>query len=185
MRTPVFVFGMLLVIGMIGAIESLAAEQPYAKSNTKAEKSLSITSPSFKNNQMIPKKFTCDGENISPPLKFKNIPKDAKSLALIVDDPDAPKGTFNHWVAWHISAKKTKISEGEKGKMSEGLNDLGQKGYFGPCPPSGTHRYHFKIYALDFDVDISENSKSKDLLAAIQNHTIQTAMLTGKYSRTG
>lgn len=174
MRRLIFAFVILLVLGMVVPHHTLAAE---------TKTMLSISSPAFKHNESIPKKYTCDGENISPPLKIKNIPKNTKSLALILDDPDAPSGTFTHWIAWHISPKKTQISEGEKGKISEGLNGLSQKGYFGPCPPTGTHHYHFKLYALDSDVDISEKSKKKDLIAAIKSHTIQSATLIGKYSR--
>lgn len=150
-----------------------------------AETKMTITSQAFKNSDTIPKKYACDGKNISPPLQFKNIPKNAKSLAIIMDDPDAPMGTFNHWIAWGISPKKHQISEGEKGKISEGMNGLGQKGYFGPCPPTGTHRYYFKLYALDSDIDISEKSKKKELQIAIDKHTLQSATLMGKYAKTG
>jgi Raf kinase inhibitor-like YbhB/YbcL family protein len=170
------IFALLIISALVLVVphHALAAEKKTM---------LAISSPTFKHNESIPKKYTCDGENISPPLKIKNIPMNAKSLALILDDPDAPGGTFTHWIAWHISPKKTQISEGEKGKISEGLNGLGQKGYFGPCPPSGTHHYHFKLYALDSDVDISEKSKKKDLLIAMKSHTIQSATLIGTYSR--
>ena len=177
MKWAVFVLA-ILVLGMISVAENSA----FAQSKKTV---MVLSSPAFKNNEKIPKKYACDGQSISPQLKFQNIPKNAKSLALILDDPDAPKGTFNHWVAWHISPKKTQIAEGEKGKITEGLNGVGQKGYFPPCPPSGTHRYIFKLYALDSDVDISDKSKSKDLRAAILNHIIQTATLTGKYSKGG
>lgn len=182
MKSAVFVFAIILC-GIISMPGSMAFAQTQA--NTHAKTTLTLSSPAFKNNGMIPKKYACDGENISPQLKIANIPKNTKSLALTLDDPGAPKGTFNHWVIWHISPKKTQISEGEKGKISQGLNGVGLKGYFGPCPPSGTHKYVFKIYALDFDADISEKSKSKDLRTAIANHIIQTATLTGKYSKSG
>lgn len=148
-----------------------------------AQTGLTITSSAFKNNEFIPKKYTCDAQNISPPLQIKNVPKNTKSLALIVDDPDAPKGTFTHWIAWGISPTKHLISEGEKGKISEGLNGLDKQGYFGPCPPSGIHHYNFKMYALDSKIDISEKSHKAQLQAEIQNHIIQSATLTGKYSR--
>lgn len=184
MRAIVFA---ILVFGIISVSGNAAFAQSEVKAqvNIQGKTTLTLSSPAFKNNEMIPKKYTCDGQNISPQLKITNIPKKTKSLALILDDPGAPKGTFNHWVIWHISPKKTQISEGEKGKVSEGLNGIGQKGYFGPCPPSGTHKYTFKLYALNSDVDISEKSKSKDLRAAIANHIIQTATLVGKYSKAG
>jgi len=174
MRRIVFAIVLALVLSTIPSLQNVFA----------VEAKFSISSQAFKNNESIPKKYTCDGQNISPPLQFKNIPKNTKSLVLIVDDPDAPKGTFNHWIAWNISPKKHQIAEGEKGKISEGLNGLDKKGYFGPCPPSGTHRYNFKLYALDSDLDISEKSKKKELVVAIKNHIIQSATLTGKYSRT-
>ena len=144
---------------------------------------MKLSSTAFENNGKIPKKYTCDGQNISPPLKISNIPKNTKSLALIRDDPDAPRGTFTHWVIWGISPKKTQISEGEKKGFSEGVTGLGKPGYVGLCPPSGVHRYLFKLYALDFPVDISTKSTKQELLSTIQNHIIQTVTLTGKYSR--
>ena len=144
---------------------------------------MTVTSQAFKNNEFIPKKYTCDGKNISPPLTIRNVPRNTKSLVLIVDDPDTSGGTFNHWIAWNISPKKHQISEGEKGKFSEGMNGFQKQGYFGPCPPSGIHRYLFKIYALDSQIDISEKSQKDLLQSLIQNHFIQSATLSGKYTR--
>jgi Raf kinase inhibitor-like YbhB/YbcL family protein len=143
---------------------------------------LKISSPAFKQYEQIPKKFTCNGDNVSPPLKIENIPQKTKSLALIVDDPGAPAGTFTHWLVWNISPTKTNLSVGEKNAISQGTNDFGNSKYAGPCPPSGTHWYFFKLYALDSKIDISVKSKKKDLVAAMQNHIIQTATLIGKYS---
>jgi hypothetical protein len=190
-----FVFASsILVLGII-AIPQLASAQYYSQYYDKSDASkavkkaqekkpmIKISSPVFKNNEMIPKKFTCDGENISPPLKIENIPQSTKSLALIVDDPDAPKGTFVHWIVWGISPKQTQFSVGEKGKFSQGTNDAGKQGYIGPCPPSGTHRYMFKIYALDTKIDISAKSKKKDLQNVINGHILQSTTLIGKYSR--
>ncbi len=143
---------------------------------------LKISSPAFKDGGIIPKKFTCDGQNISPPLKIENVPKNAKVLVLVVDDPDAPRGTFTHWLVWNIPTKTTKLLVGQKG-FSQGTNDAGTLGYAGPCPPSGTHRYYFSIYALDSQLDLSTKSKRKDLQTNIQNHIIQKATLLARYSR--
>ncbi|TBR26076.1 MAG: YbhB/YbcL family Raf kinase inhibitor-like protein [Candidatus Nitrosotenuis sp.] len=144
---------------------------------------MKISSTAFANNGKIPKKYTCDGTGVSPPLKISSVPKNAKSLALILDDPDAPKGTFTHWVIWGISPKKTQFAEGEKKGFVEGTTGVGKQGYFAPCPPSGVHRYVFKLFALDSQVDISTKSKKQELVSTMQNHIIQTATLVGKYSR--
>lgn len=144
---------------------------------------MQITSSAFTNNGSIPSKYTCDGEDISPPLSFVNIPKNAKSIALIMDDPDAPVGTFVHWVVWNISPDKTTISEGEKLPAIQGRTDFGKIGYGGPCPPSGTHRYFFKLYALDNILGLTEGSTKQDLEKAMINHIIDQAKLIGKYSR--
>jgi hypothetical protein len=179
MRVIVFLVVFFILLGMINT-------QSFAQYDTKnpikqSVKAMKISSV-FENNGKIPKKYTCDGANVSPPLKISNVPKNAKSLALILDDPDAPSGTFTHWVAFGISPKKTQFVEGEKKGFIEGITGLGKPGYVGPCPPSGVHRYFFKLYALDFLVDSSTKSK-QELITAMQNHIIQTATLAGKYSR--
>ena len=111
------------------------------------EVGMKLTSPEFKHNEFIPKKFTCQGQDISPALIIEDVPLEAKALALIVDDPDAPMGTWVHWVVFDIPVT-SRINEGQiPGK--QGINDFGRKNYGGPCPPSGTHRYFFKLYALD------------------------------------
>ncbi|HDG61703.1 MAG TPA: YbhB/YbcL family Raf kinase inhibitor-like protein [Thermotoga sp.] len=146
----------------------------------------------FKNNEVIPKKYTCEGENVSPPLQVSSIPKDTKCLAIIVDDPDAPVGTFVHWVAWSIPPVE-KIPEGipkkekvEKPlKMVQGRNDFGKIGYDGPCPPRGhgVHHYHFKIYALDTLLDLPPGSTKKDLEKAMKGHVICWGELIGTFER--
>lgn len=107
-------------------------------------KDLSIKSPSFEPNELIPKKYTCDGQDINPPLTIEGTPKEAKTLVLIVDDPDAPSGTFDHWIVWNILPSTSKIGENTV-PGTEGMNGARQMGYFGPCPPSGTHRYFFRF----------------------------------------
>lgn len=173
-------FSILLCIGTQNL--AFAQDDKYPVKSNVSTKTMKISS-AFENNGKIPKKYTCSGANVSPPLKISNVPKNAKSLALILDDPDAPSGTFTHWVVWGMSPKKTQIGEGEKKGFTEGVTSVGKTGYVGPCPPSGVHRYVFKLYALDFPVDISTKSTKQELLSTIQNHIIQTATLTGKYSR--
>ncbi|TFF84411.1 YbhB/YbcL family Raf kinase inhibitor-like protein, partial [Candidatus Heimdallarchaeota archaeon] len=123
-----------------------------------------LSSPVFKHNGSIPKKYTCQGEDISPPLKIANIPDKTKSLVLIVDDPDAPVGTWIHWLAWDIDPKITNIEEASTPKGATiGKNSWGKNEYGGPCPPKGEHRYFFKLYALDKTLNINSRKKKSYL----------------------
>ena len=142
---------------------------------------MKLTSPEFGNNGSIPSKFTCDGEDVNPELIVDDIPRDAGSLALIVDDPDAPMGTWVHWVVYDMPAI-SKIDEGAvPGK--QGINDFGKKDYGGPCPPSGRHRYFFKLYALDKKLDLDEGIDKKALEKAMDGHILARAELVGLYQR--
>ncbi len=141
-----------------------------------------IESPAFEANQTIPKKFTCDGEDLSPPLNIQNIPQGAKSLVLIVEDPDAPRGIFVHWLAWNIDPSSTQLSEGTM-PPSQGRNDFGELDYRGPCPPSGEHRYFFKLYALDTKLDLPAGSNKQQLENAMKGHILGKAELMGLYHR--
>ena len=145
-------------------------------------KELIIKSPVFQHNTPIPKKYTCDNQDINPPLSVEGTPKEAKSLTLVVDDPDAPGGTFDHWVVWNIPPSTNKILEHTVPGM-EGLNSARQKGYMGPCPPSGTHRYFFKVYALDTELSLGAKSTKRDLEKAMQGHTVAKGELIGLYHR--
>lgn len=147
------------------------------------EESMKIASTAFANEKTIPAEYTCDGEDLSPPLTITGVPGNAKSLALIMDDPDAPVGTFTHWVVWNISPQKTQFAKGEQLQFQQGKTDFGSTGYGGPCPPSGTHRYFFKLYALDSMLDLKAGSTKKDLEKAMTAHIIEQASLIGKYSR--
>ena len=144
---------------------------------------MKITSSVFQQGGNIPSKFTCDGADTSPPLQIQEVPPTAKSLVLIVDDPDAPSGLFTHWIIWNISPQASTIAEGSAPKGVEGMNDFGKSGYGGPCPPSGTHRYFFKIFALDKELDLPAGSKRAQLDAAIKGHVIAQGELMGRYSR--
>ncbi len=144
----------------------------------------------FKSGGDIPRKYTCDGSNVSPGLKVFNVPEDAKTLAIIVDDPDAPIGTFVHWVAWNISVngREVEIPEAvprENSFMLQGLNDFRRMGYDGPCPPPGhsKHRYHFKVYALDTTLTLRPGARKKDLERAMKGHILDQAEIVGLYGR--
>jgi Raf kinase inhibitor-like YbhB/YbcL family protein len=143
---------------------------------------LRVKSPAFEQGKLIPKKYTCDGQDINPPLTIEGIPKETKTLVLALDDPDAPSGTFDHWIVWNIPASTNKIAENSvPGK--EGFNSAGQTGYMGPCPPSGTHRYFFKVYALDTELALGIGAKKKDAEKAMQGHVLAKGELMGIYRR--
>lgn len=144
---------------------------------------MKITSPAFQNNTKMPSKYTCDGEEINPPLSFADIPANAKSLVLIMDDPDAPSGTWVHWILFNINPKITSVEEGSiPSESKEGITSFGKTGYGGPCPPPGTHRYFFKLYALDATLNLTNPDKA-DLEKAMQGHILDSAELIGLYSR--
>jgi len=144
---------------------------------------MKLTSPAFANGGNIPAKYTCDGQDISPPLKISDVPQGTKSLALIMDDPDAPMGTFIHWVMWNIPPDTTEIKEGVAPKCVQGVTDFGRMGYGGPCPPSGTHTYRFELVALDQEISLPEGYDLKQLRRAIERHIITRVVLTGSYRR--
>ena len=147
---------------------------------------MQLKSPAFSQNGVVPAKYTCDGQNISPPLQIAETPENAKSLVLICDDPDAPGKTWTHWTVWNIDPTTTEIVEGKTPAGStQGVTDFGEVGYGGPCPPSGTHRYFFKLYALDTSLNIPYQAKKEDIEKAMAGHVIDQAQLTGVYSRKG
>ncbi len=143
---------------------------------------LKVKSSAFQHNEPIPKKYSCDGEETNPPITIEGTPKEAKSLALVMDDPDASSGTFDHWVVWNIPPSTTKIAENSS-PGTEGLNSARQVGYASPCPPSGTHRYFFKVYALDTELKLSAKSTKRDLEKAMQGHILARGELIGLYRR--
>jgi Raf kinase inhibitor-like YbhB/YbcL family protein len=145
---------------------------------------LMISSPVFENNGLIPGKYTCEGKNVNPELFIGNIPPAAKSFALIVDDPDAPTGTWVHWVVWNIPPATKEIRENSlPSGASEGLNDFRRHEYRGPCPPSGTHRYFFTLYALDTLLNLPPNATKTDLEKAMAGHVIEHSEIVGLYKR--
>jgi Raf kinase inhibitor-like YbhB/YbcL family protein len=144
-------------------------------------KELIISSSAFERNKLIPAKYTCDGANVNPPLQIEGIPEEAKALVLIVEDPDASMGLWIHWVVWNIPPEST-ISENSIPGI-EGLNSGKKRKYGGPCPPSGTHRYFFKVYALDTRLELKGDSQKREVEKAIENHVLAEGELVGLYSR--
>lgn len=146
--------------------------------------SLKLTSRAFSPGGKIPKKYTCDGSNTSPPLHIDNSPKSAKSVVLIVEDPDAPGGTWTHWVLWNINPKTTEISENSMPPDAiAGTNDFANTRYGGPCPPAGMHRYYFKVYAVDIIISLPSSSKKAAVEKAMAGHIVAKSSLIGTYSR--
>ena len=142
---------------------------------------MKITSPAFTHNAMIPRKYTCQGKDISPPLTISDIPESTLSLALIVDDPDAPVRTWDHWLIWNI--KPTGEIKENSAPGTQGKNSWGRQDYGGPCPPSGTHRYFFQLYAIDSAIDLPAGATKADLEAAMKGHIIEQAELIGLYQK--
>lgn len=154
------------------------------KITNQSSKNMKITSIAFENQQKIPSKFTCDGDNVNPPLKIEGVPAGAASLALIADDPDAPAGAWTHWTVWNISPQTSEIMENSMPQGAiQGKTSFGKPGWGGPCPPSGTHRYFFKLYALDRMLDLTGEASVKELEKAMAGHILESAELVGLYSR--
>lgn len=155
------------------------------------KRDLKVTSNAFEEGDMIPRKYTKDGEDISPPLTIKGIPKEGESMAVIMDDPDAPVGTFTHWLIWNIPVEKNNIPAGvpqDKVVASldgavQGLNDFGEIGYRGPAPPSGVHNYYFKVYILNQKLDLPYDAIKDELVDAVEKHMLQKAELVAQYKR--
>jgi Raf kinase inhibitor-like YbhB/YbcL family protein len=143
-----------------------------------------LTSPAFAQDAAIPVEFTCDGRNVRPPLAISGVPENAKTLALVMDDPDAPFGTWTHWLVWNLPATTAEITATLlPAEAVEGRTSAGKPGYGGPCPPAGTHRYFFKLYALDAALPLQPSDDVKALEAAMEGHVIDKAGLVGKYGR--
>ncbi len=149
---------------------------------------IKVTSRAFEEGGMIPSQYTCDGEDISPPLEWSGVPDGTRSLALICDDPDAPMGTWVHWVLYGIDAGTRELPEDVPAKKAldsgarHGVNDFRRFGYGGPCPPGGTHRYYFKLYALDTELDLEPGLVKAELMKAMEGHILAQAELMGTYA---
>jgi len=150
---------------------------------------MKLTSTAFQEGGMIPAKYTCDGANVSPPLEWSGAPQNTKSFALICDDPDAPAKTWVHWVVFDLPASRTSLPENVPpqetlpGGGKQGMNDFKKIGYGGPCPPSGTHRYFFKLYALDAELNLDSKTTKDRLVQAMKDHILAQGELIGRYKR--
>lgn len=160
-----------------------AACQAPAVDTSNAAK-FKLSSPAFQDSGSIPQKFTCQGQNVSPELNWSEAPADTQSFALIVDDPDAPGGTFTHWVLFDLPAETKQLAEGAPPIGVGGNNGLNQIGYMGPCPPNGIHRYYFRLYALDVpSLNLKAGASRGDVEAALKNHVIGVADTMGRYEQ--
>jgi Raf kinase inhibitor-like YbhB/YbcL family protein len=141
---------------------------------------MEVTSTAFELNGLIPSKYTCDGEDVNPPLTIKSIPSGTKSLVLIVDDPDAPGGVWTHWIVWNIPPGDIKKASAPG---VQGMNNFGKKEWGGPCPPGGTHRYYFRVFALDTELTIQEGALREELEKAMEDHILARGQLMARYVR--
>lgn len=172
----------LIVVFIVGIIITKQKEPDFK--NIKKENPMKIVSDIFTNNGNIPAEYTCDGKATRPSLKIFDVPKEAKTLALIVDDPDAPSGNFVHWIIWNIDPNILIIeNDNIPSGATEGYTSLGKPGWVAPCPPSGTHHYSFNLYALNTVLSIPKSSTRANFIDAIGGHIIDSATLTGLYQR--
>jgi len=184
------IFFLLFLLLIVSSCSKKDEIKPIS-TETKQEKTmqLKITSSAFEEGGMIPKKYTCDAENVSPPLAWSGTPSGTKSYVLICDDPDAPAGIWVHWVVYNIPESEKGLSEAVPANKTlangtmQGISDFGETGYGGPCPPGGTHRYFFKLYALDATLSFQGDVTKDSLLDAMKGHIIAEGQLIGKYTR--
>jgi len=177
-KNAFIVTGLILAIALINGCAQQTPNTPITNNSMK------LTSLAFTNNETIPAKYTCDGEDLSPPLAISEVPPKVKSLALIVDDPDAPAGDWVHWTLWNIKAETAAIEEDTVPQgATEGYTDFGKPGWGGPCPPSGIHHYQFKLYALDKVLDLPASARKADLEKAMAEHTVASIVLVGLYQK--
>jgi Raf kinase inhibitor-like YbhB/YbcL family protein len=179
----------LLALITAACLIAMAVAQDDAPGKEADPMSLMLTSSAFQEGQPIPRKYTCDGDDISPPLSWTGVPEDTASLVLICDDPDAPVGTWDHWVLYDLAPDLDGLPEavpssGEvPGGGVHGRNGWGRSDYGGPCPPGGTHRYFFKLHALDAKLDLGPGKGKEEVLSAMEGHVLAEAQLMGTYSR--
>jgi len=179
-----------IVVNCLCALTGAAvAAVSVAQALQEAAMSLALTSPAFAQGKPIPSKYTCDGADVSPPLSWTGVPAKARSLALVMDDPDAPVGVWDHWILFNIPANAPGLPEGVLRSATladgarQGNNSWPRIGYGGPCPPSGTHRYFFRLYALDAMLDLATGATKAQLEAAMKGHVLAQAALMGTYAR--
>ena len=193
MRIILFIIVVIIIAGSFVIVLNSPAEVIIDENETELNNSinnqelsmdtLKLTSTSFKHNTKIPSRYTCDGEGISPELSISGIDEKAKSLVLIMDDPDAPSGTWDHWVKFNISTSTTQIKEGEEPDGVSGVGTSGNTDYFGPCPPDRQHRYFFKLFSLDTELELESGASKKQVEEAMEGHILQETKLIGLYER--
>ncbi|HLO89458.1 MAG TPA: YbhB/YbcL family Raf kinase inhibitor-like protein [Nostocaceae cyanobacterium] len=178
------------ILGLVGFwLIGCSSHPTETNSLTPAAKTMKLVSSAFENNSLIPPKYTCDGEDFSPPLSWDEVPPQTQSLVLIVDDPDAPIRTFVHWVIYDLPPTSRQLPEQiPQGKTInsggvQGKNDFDKLGYGGPCPPSGTHRYFFHLYALDKKLNLPSGASKSQILTAMDGHVLAKGELIGRYQR--
>jgi Raf kinase inhibitor-like YbhB/YbcL family protein len=182
---PVILLPLLFAFVLVSRLAASGQSLAVGKSGA----DMILTSPAFKNGEMIPDKFTCDGADISPALEWHSAPHNTKSFAIICDDPDAPVGTWVHWVYYDISPEMKGLPENVAPERlpstggKQGSNDFHRIGFGGPCPPGGTHRYYFKLYALDVMLNLAPGLTKKELLSEMKGHILEETYLMGKYKR--
>jgi Raf kinase inhibitor-like YbhB/YbcL family protein len=179
---------LVLLVGCSGSPEPAAPAVPVT-AVSQGGATMKLSSPAFSDGALIPAQYTCTGDDFSPPLAWSDIPAGAKSLALIADDPDAPVRTWVHWVIFNLPVTEAGLPQGVKGEKqlagggTQGTNSWRRIGYGGPCPPSGTHRYFFKLYALDTTMSLGNNTAAEDLQAAMKGHILAETQLMGRFKR--
>lgn len=187
---------LLVIAGLVVGLSAGCAKQPRvatpqasSPASNESNSQMKLMSSAFKDGEAIPRGYTCDGANVSPPLEWANAPKSVKTFALVVDDPDAPAGTWVHWVLYNLPGDTIGMTESTPlnptladGAM-QGTNDFKKIGYGGPCPPSGTHRYFFKLYALDANLSLNPGATKADLEKSMEGHILSQAQLIGTYRR--
>ena len=184
MKKIIAIICIIILSGLVYYFFKIKARPQEDLIKINQSKSMKITSPAFQNGGLLPAKFTCDGEGVNPPLIIEGAPPEAQSLVLIADDPDAPAGTWIHWTVWNINSATGEIGENSVPEgAAEGTTSFGKTGYGAPCPPSGTHRYFFKIFALDTKLELSSRATAKDLTKAMEGHILDQAEIMGRYSR--
>lgn len=185
MREKFFIVSLLLAatFGIIILVLILREKSALEQFPDMSYSSMKITSSAFSHNESLPPDYTCDGKGMNPPLLWSGVPSAAQSLVLFFDDPDAPDITFDHWVVWNIDPSLTVIAQGETPSGLVGKNSGGGNAYYPPCPPSGEHRYIFKLYALDTLLSLPAGSRKADVERAMEGHVLDSAELIGLYTR--
>lgn len=203
MDRKILIIRTVIILFLVTFVLAACSKKEETIISNEGGEGMKISSQAFRNNEMIPSMYTCDGENINPPLTISDLPKEAQSLVLIMDDPDAPRGTWVHWLVWNIGRLEgdrgsieieenvgpaNRVMTGRSNSLKvrgavEGITSFGKSGYGGPCPPSGRHRYFFKTYALDTTLNLPESADKTRLEKAMQGHILAKTELIGLYER--